>query len=236
MCLQLLSKWTDLSCLPFLWHSELEDRVSVFFFFFGSYCEYRCQLRALGLVGAVSGSACLSKALVDWSELRDAMVGSKVWNCLKSSVFFWVSSILLMFCLDDSDVLCTPFEPPTPPRPPLLPPWIPLGHELRASFWNFLLVLGGLWKSKTGGQYLKDMSFLIICLLRDLGGWGQWVLGQMFSKPNFAACFSHYWRSVCALLTWGVACAWVLVWQRNSVWWHYIQIFTLTFDLFHYFH
>lgn len=128
MCLQLLSKWTDLSCLPFLWHSELEDRVSVFFFF-GSYCEYRCQLRALGLVGAVSGSACLSKALVDWSELRDAMVGSKVWNCLKSSVFFWVSSILLMFCLDDSDVLCTPFEPPhfsPPTSPPLNSPrsWI----------------------------------------------------------------------------------------------------------------
>lgn len=163
-----------------------------------------------------------------WWAQRSGTVWKVVFffGCLQ---FFWCFVwMTLMF-----SVLL--LSPPTS-HPPLLPPWIPLGHELRASFWNFLLVLGGLWKSKTGGQYLKDMSFLIICLLRDLGGWGQWVLGQMFSKPNFAACFSHYWRSVCALLTWRVACAWVLVWQRNSVWWHYIQIFTLTFDLFHYFH
>lgn len=69
-------------------------------------CEYRCQLPAEGLAGAMSGSACLSRALAGWSELGGAggSMGdaSKV---LELFTFSAVSKTLLMFCLACSDVL-----------------------------------------------------------------------------------------------------------------------------------
>lgn len=40
-------------------------------------------------------------------------------------------------------------------------------------------------KSITGGLCLKDMSFLIICLPKDLA---VWLLGQMFFQPSPAVC------------------------------------------------
>lgn len=76
-------------------------------------CEYRCQLPAEGLAGAMSGSACLSKALAGWSELRGAGVGSMgdAWKvvglftfqlCLKLFWCFVWLSLMFSFCVTDS--------------------------------------------------------------------------------------------------------------------------------------
>lgn len=122
-------------------------------------CEYRCQLPAVGLAGAMSGSACLSKALAGWSELRGAGVGSMgdAWKVVGAFYISALSKTLLMFCLAYSDVLflcdrlclflpsslvslflCLLHKPLHPPPP--------FCHGLRVSFPKILLVLGGLWK------------------------------------------------------------------------------------------
>lgn len=111
-------------------------------------CEYRCQLPAEGLAGAMSGSACLSSALAGWSELRGAGVGwtGDAWKvvelftfqlCLKLFWCFVWLTLMFSFCVTDSASLTLSLL-----HKPLSPP-LPFCHGLRVSF---LLVLGGLWK------------------------------------------------------------------------------------------
>ncbi len=110
-------------------------------------CEYRCQLPAEGLTGAMSSTACLNRALAGWSELRGAGVGSMgdAWKvvelftfqlCIKLFwCFVWLTLMFSCFlCLSPSLSCINPCSPTS------LLSWIV------CLLLKILLVLGGLWK------------------------------------------------------------------------------------------
>ena len=135
----------------------------------------------------MSGYACLNKDLAGWSEQGGCKGGLCV-RCLESSGAFHISAVsksLLMFCLAFSDVLilcdrlCLSLHLKHKPSPSP-----PLRLRLHVSLSESCLCSGAYGKSITGGPCLKDMSFLIICFQRDLGGWPQ------FSWPHPSAWLS----------------------------------------------